>query len=119
MRVPISWLRDYVPIEMPLEDLAERLSISSAEVEGIERRGVPDDDGNLGLFRVGNRRVLEQVRAWLAPLGQTEPPSAPTLAASRPSLPGAPVVLRCPACGQSMQLVQTIPRQSRAPPAWP
>src|SRR5919198_5192299 len=57
MRVPVSWLRDYVAIEMPLPELAERLSISSAEVEGIERRGVPDVDGNLGLFRVG--RVLE------------------------------------------------------------
>jgi phenylalanyl-tRNA synthetase beta chain len=57
MRVPVSWLRDYVPVEMPLPELAERLSISSAEVEGIERRGVPDEDGNLGLFRVG--RVLE------------------------------------------------------------
>jgi phenylalanyl-tRNA synthetase beta chain len=57
MRVPLSWLRDYVPIEMPLPELAERLSVSSAEVEGIERRGVPDEDGNLGLFRVG--RVLE------------------------------------------------------------
>jgi phenylalanyl-tRNA synthetase beta chain len=57
MRVPVSWLRDYVPVEMPLPELAERLSISTAEVEGIERRGVPDVDGNLGLFRVG--RVLE------------------------------------------------------------
>jgi phenylalanyl-tRNA synthetase beta chain len=57
MRVPISWLRDYVPIEMPLDDLATRLSISTAEVEGIERRGVPDENGNLGLFRVG--KVLE------------------------------------------------------------
>ena len=53
MRVPVSWLRDYVQIEMPLEELATRLSISTAEVEGIERRGVPDEDGNLGLFRVG------------------------------------------------------------------
>jgi phenylalanyl-tRNA synthetase beta chain len=45
---------------MPLPELAERLSISAAEVEGIERRGVPDEDGNLGLFRVG--RVLEAVK---------------------------------------------------------
>ncbi|HET7807075.1 MAG TPA: phenylalanine--tRNA ligase subunit beta [Gaiellaceae bacterium] len=60
MRVPVSWLRDYVPVEMPLPELAERLSISAAEVEGIERRGVPDEDGNLGLFRVG--RVLEAVK---------------------------------------------------------
>jgi Putative transposase/Transposase zinc-binding domain len=71
-----------------------------------------------GLFRVGNRRVLEQVRAGLSLLGQTGPSCAPTLAASRPSLPSAPAVLRCPACGQSMQLVQTIPRQSRAPPTY-
>ena len=60
MKVPVSWLRDYVPVEMPLPELAERLSISSAEVEGIERRGVPDEDGNLGLFRVG--RVVEAAK---------------------------------------------------------
>jgi phenylalanyl-tRNA synthetase beta chain len=57
LRVPVSWLREYVPLQMPLPELADRLSISTAEVEGIERRGVPDEDGNLGLFRVG--RVLE------------------------------------------------------------
>jgi phenylalanyl-tRNA synthetase beta chain len=60
LRVPVSWLRDYVPVELPLPELAERLSISAAEVEGIERRGVPDEDGNLGLFRVG--RVLEAIK---------------------------------------------------------
>jgi phenylalanyl-tRNA synthetase beta chain len=60
MRVPVSWLREYVPVEMPLPELAERLSVSVAEVEGIERVGVADSDGNLGLFRVG--RVLEAVK---------------------------------------------------------
>src|SRR3954469_16504977 len=57
MRVPVSWLREYVDVEIPLEELATRLSISTAEVEGIERRGVDDAGSNLGLFRVG--RVLE------------------------------------------------------------
>ena len=57
MRVPLSWLRDYVAVEMPVEDLAERLDMATAVVAAIERRGVPDDDGNLGLFRVG--KVLE------------------------------------------------------------
>ena len=60
MRVPISWLRDYVAVEMPPSELAARLSVASAEVEGIERRGVADTDGNLGLFRVG--RVVEAMK---------------------------------------------------------
>ena len=60
MRVPVSWLREYVPLEMPLGELAARLSLSSAEVKGIERVGVADDDGNLGLFRVG--RVVEAAK---------------------------------------------------------
>ncbi len=60
MRVPVSWLRDYVPLEMPLDDLATRLSVSSAEVEGIERLGVPDEDANLGLFLIG--RVLQAAK---------------------------------------------------------
>jgi phenylalanyl-tRNA synthetase beta chain len=57
LRVPASWLRDYVAVEMPLDELATRLSVSVAEVDGVERRGVADSDGNLGLFRVG--KVLE------------------------------------------------------------
>ena len=60
MKVPVSWLRDYVPIEMPIRELADRLVISTCEVEGIEAVGVADVDGNLGLFRVG--RVLEAVK---------------------------------------------------------
>jgi len=57
VRVPVSWLRDYVALEMPLAELATRLSVASAEVEGIDTLGVGDDDGNFGLFKVG--RVLE------------------------------------------------------------
>jgi phenylalanyl-tRNA synthetase beta chain len=55
--VPLSWLRDYVAVDSPVEELADRLSISVAGVERIIRRGVPDLDGNLGLYRVG--RVVE------------------------------------------------------------
>src|SRR5579864_2759221 len=56
MRVPVSWLREYVPIEMPLEELATRLSVATAEVEGIERLGVADP----APLVVG--RVLETVK---------------------------------------------------------
>ncbi|MBA3375925.1 MAG: phenylalanine--tRNA ligase subunit beta [Actinobacteria bacterium] len=60
MRVPLSWLGDYVAVDMPLANLRDRLDVSSAVVAGIEHRGVPDEDGNLGHFRVG--RVLEAVK---------------------------------------------------------
>jgi phenylalanyl-tRNA synthetase beta chain len=45
---------------MPLTELATRLSVASAEVEGIERIGVADTNGNLERFRVG--RVVEAVK---------------------------------------------------------
>ncbi|MEP6812583.1 MAG: phenylalanine--tRNA ligase subunit beta [Actinomycetota bacterium] len=54
MKVPMSWLREYVRTDATTEQIAERLSVSTAEVNGIERRGVT---GDLSLFRVGH--VLE------------------------------------------------------------
>ena len=57
MKVPVSWLREYVEFSTPLEELAAMLAVSTCEVERIVRRGVPDEDGNLGRYRVG--RVVE------------------------------------------------------------
>ncbi len=53
MKVPVSWLREYVAVEIPLRELAARLAVSSCEVDRVVRRGVQDTEGNLGLFRVG------------------------------------------------------------------
>jgi len=57
MRVPLSWLRDYVAVDVPARELAGLLLTASCEIGRIETRGVADVDGNLGFFRVG--RVLE------------------------------------------------------------
>src|SRR3712207_3874983 len=57
MRAPVEWIREYAPVQATAEEIAARLAISTCEVERIHRRGVPDADGNLGLYRVG--RVLE------------------------------------------------------------
>ncbi|HET9114737.1 MAG TPA: phenylalanine--tRNA ligase subunit beta [Gaiellaceae bacterium] len=54
MRIPVGWLREYVRVDATTAEIAQALSISTAEVNGIERVGV---DGELGLFRVGH--VLE------------------------------------------------------------
>jgi phenylalanyl-tRNA synthetase beta chain len=60
MRLPLSWLREYVAVDVPVQELADRLVIATCEVAGIETVGAPDTDGNLGLFRIG--RVLEAAR---------------------------------------------------------
>src|SRR5581483_5314061 len=59
MKVPISWLREYVDLELPLEELARQLVFTSCEVDRIVRRGVPDGNGNFDHFVVG--KVLEAV----------------------------------------------------------
>jgi phenylalanyl-tRNA synthetase beta chain len=57
LRLPVSWLREYVDVKASTEEIAARLAISTCEVERIIVQGVADEDGNLGLFRVG--RVVE------------------------------------------------------------
>ncbi len=39
MKIPLSWLKDYVDITLPVEALAERLTLAGLEVEGIGRIG--------------------------------------------------------------------------------
>jgi phenylalanyl-tRNA synthetase beta chain len=57
MKVPVTWLNEYVELTLPLDELARRLVFTSCEVDRVVRRGVPDVDGNLGHFVVG--KVLE------------------------------------------------------------
>lgn len=79
MRVPLSWLRDYVDVDVPVAELAQRLLFTSSEVGPIEARGVADTDGNLGLYRVG--RVVEagkhpnadRLQLCLVDVGEGEP----------------------------------------------
>ena len=39
MRVPLSWLREYVDVQLTPEQLAERLTLLGMEVKGVERWG--------------------------------------------------------------------------------
>ena len=59
MKVPVSWLREYVDFDLPLEELARQLVFTSCEVDRIVRRGVPGGD-NLQHFVVG--KVLEAAK---------------------------------------------------------
>ena len=45
MKVPLQWLADHLAELPPLEELTERLSLAGDKVEGVERRGLPAEDG--------------------------------------------------------------------------
>ncbi len=50
MRVPVSWLREYVSFDMPLGELTELMSMTGTKVEALHRRGVPS---GLEFYKVG------------------------------------------------------------------
>ncbi len=41
MRIPLSWLKDYIDITVSVKELAERLTLAGLEVETIEYIGLP------------------------------------------------------------------------------
>ncbi len=43
MRVPVSWLKKYVPVTVPLRELAQRMTMAGVEVGGIEEIGADWD----------------------------------------------------------------------------
>jgi len=60
MRVPFSWIKEYVDWRGSVEELAEVLTMSGTEVEGIDWVGAPRDAENLSRFVVG--KVLTRDR---------------------------------------------------------
>ncbi len=54
MKVPISWLREYVNVTLPLKDLAFKLTLSGTEVEAIQRTGTGNSDGQWENVWVGH-----------------------------------------------------------------
>ncbi|MGA9533481.1 MAG: phenylalanine--tRNA ligase subunit beta [Anaerolineales bacterium] len=46
MKVPLSWLKEYVDIEVSIEELAARLTLAGLEVEGIRFVGLPFPEGS-------------------------------------------------------------------------
>ena len=41
MNVPLSWLKDYVDIDLPLPELARLLTMAGLEVEAVTLVGLP------------------------------------------------------------------------------
>jgi phenylalanyl-tRNA synthetase beta chain len=45
MKVPLSWLREYVAVDLPVAELARRLTLAGLEVGGARAFGLPVPDG--------------------------------------------------------------------------
>jgi len=52
MKIPLNWLRDYAALNLPVAELAERLTLAGLEVSGVRLLGLPAPDG----LRVSIRR---------------------------------------------------------------
>ncbi|MDQ3863539.1 MAG: phenylalanine--tRNA ligase subunit beta, partial [Actinomycetota bacterium] len=48
MRVPLSWLHDYVDFDLSVDELIELISLHTQEGEGVERLGVLDGEVVVG-----------------------------------------------------------------------
>jgi phenylalanyl-tRNA synthetase beta chain len=120
LKVPVSWLREYVPFDWPVERLAAKLVFTSCEVDRVVERGVPDLDGNLGNFLVG--KVVEagkhpnadRLQLCRVDVGEGEPRQI-VCGASAPgrSAPGSATATVAPA--PKFQAPQTIWRGSASP----
>lgn len=60
MKLPLSWLREYVDTTLTDEDLAARLTATGTAVERVETRGIPATHGNREAFRVGKVLTADQ-----------------------------------------------------------
>ena len=61
MQIPISWLKDYVDIELPVEELAEKLTIAGLEVEKVEYIGLPGGNDKERLVWDREKLLLGQI----------------------------------------------------------
>ena len=74
MRVPLSWLRDYVDVQLTPERLAERLTLLGMEVKGIEAWGADWQNVVVGeLLSVEKHPNADRLSLTRVTLGDGEP----------------------------------------------
>ena len=79
MRVPLSWLREYVRVDATADQIARRLTVSSLEVDRLIDVGVADSGDNLSFLRVGKvvaadkHPNADKLQLCLVDVGEAEP----------------------------------------------
>ena len=41
MKIPLKWLADYVPLDLPVAELAHRFTLAGLELSGFRSYGLP------------------------------------------------------------------------------
>lgn len=74
MKAPLSWLREFVDVDLAPEALAERLTLLGMEVRGIERRGTDWHNVVIGeLLTVEKHPNADRLSLTTVTLGSGEP----------------------------------------------
>jgi phenylalanyl-tRNA synthetase beta chain len=74
VRVPLSWLRDYVDVDLTPEELADRLTLLGMEVKGVERWGADWQDVVVGeLLTVARHPRADRLSLTTVTIGNGEP----------------------------------------------
>lgn len=53
MKVPLSWLKEYVAVDMSAQELSDRLALTGTEVERVAQVGLSAEKDNLDYFVIG------------------------------------------------------------------
>ncbi|MCC7352185.1 MAG: phenylalanine--tRNA ligase subunit beta [Anaerolineae bacterium] len=74
MKVPISWLKEYVNITVPIPALAERMTLAGLEVSGIDYIGVEPPTGAGQAAKGKSQRVpWDRERIWVGQILEVRP----------------------------------------------
>ena len=73
MKIPITWLKDFVDIDLPLEELAAKMTMAGLEVEEIHLVGLCVPEGQPHEFKItglawsADKFVVAQIDEVMAP----------------------------------------------------
>ncbi len=73
MKVPISWLKEFVDIDIPVERLAERLTLAGLEVSGITYIGVPQGQADGVRWPNSDHLVWDREKILLCRIREVKP----------------------------------------------
>ena len=64
MKIPLSWIKDFVEIDLPIEELVRQLTMAGLEVEEIIFVGLPKPSGKVARRQRSLALNGMQTRSW-------------------------------------------------------